>query len=199
MQKCALLVIIFIGLLMMIPLPPAGATCVPTGLNLGDRFQGCPSLQKIGTWNVLFPCSSSPAHDALIEINGTGQCGSGTVCCDTTPRTTECWPLFNAPVATDNKWRVVVNNRNANTSTTSCTGGCAAATTITCVTVWSQAFEVLHSGGCNHSGGGGGGCPDGQFPPECDPGQSIDFENCCCVAYDGGPCLSSPVLVDVFG
>jgi hypothetical protein len=127
---------------MMIPLPPAGATCVPTGLNLGDRFQGCPSLQKIGTWNVLFPCSSSPAHDALIEINGTGQCGSGTVCCDTTPRTTECWPLFNAPVATDNKWRVVVNNRNANTSTTSCTGGCAAATTITCVTVWSHATAV---------------------------------------------------------
>lgn len=65
--------------------------------------------------------------------------------------------------------------------------------------MWSQAFEVLHSGGCNHSGGGGGGCPDGQFPPECDPGQSIDFENCCCVAYDGGPCLSSPVLVDVLG
>lgn len=57
--------------------------------------------------------------------------------------------------------------------------------------------EFLKSHACPSSGGGG--CPDGEFPPECDPGQSIDFDNCCCVAYNGGPCLSSPVLVDVLG
>ena len=191
MQRYALWLLVLSSLLLIPPLP-AGATCVPTGLHIVDTPRGCPAVQKKGMWNVLFPCTASPMHDATIEILGTGACGDGNVCCDSKLRTTECWPLFNPPVATSGKWRVVVNNRSVNISSTSCLGGCASATTVSCVTTWSRAFEVLHEGGtnCNH-GGGEGNC---DFDLEFDGGGSTV---CDCNPYS--PDCVSPILIDVAG
>ena len=164
--------------------------CDPEGTNQGETFQGCPNLLKRASWTIVFP-------DAQFWVDpvGSGSCASGNVCCDQTARTTECWPEFNQPVTSPGKWSLLVTNKNAATTVTTCSNGCSNASVVSCVSAGSTTTRVEHT--CQSSGGGG--CPDGQIPPECDPGQGIDFENCCCVASAGGACLSSPVVIDVLG
>lgn len=164
--------------------------CMPEGINQWENYQPCPNLFKEASWTVVFPDGQY-----WVQPQGSGKCASGNVCCDQTSRTTECWPAFNQPSSSSGRWSLQVTNKNAVTTSTSCPTGCGNANVVSCVSTGSTTTVVTHT--CQSSGGGG--CPDGSIPPECDPGQSIDFENCCCVAYDGGPCLSSPVLIDVLG
>jgi hypothetical protein len=171
--------------------PTTSATgCTPDAFNQGETYTGCPNLLKSVNWTIVFPDGQY-----WVEPKGSGKCASGNVCCDQTLRTTECWPAFNQPTSSSGRWSQLVTNKNATTTATTCSFGCFNANVVSCVSTASTTTTVTHT--CQSSGGGG--CPDGQIPPECDPGQSIDFENCCCVAYDGGACLSSPILIDVLG
>ena len=165
--------------------------CDPDGINQGENYQGCPTIIKKANWTIVFPDGAQ----FWVEPTGSGSCASGNVCCDKTLRTTECWPEFNQPVTTSGKWSLLVTNKSATTTATTCPNGCFNANVVSCISTGNTTTKVEHT--CQSSGGGG--CPDGQIPPECDPGQGTDFENCCCVAYSGGPCLSSPVLIDVLG
>jgi hypothetical protein len=163
--------------------------CDPEGINQSETYQGCPNLLKKAKWTVVFPDAQF-----WVEPTGSGGCASGNVCCDETARTTECWPEFNPPVTSPGKWSLLVTNKSATTTATTCSNGCFNANVVSCVSSGNTTTKVEHT--CQSTGGG---CPDGQIPPECDPGQGIDFENCCCVAYSGGSCLSSPILVDILG
>lgn len=54
-------------------------------------------------------------------------------------------------------------------------------------------------GGCTlNCGGIPGGCGTSNFPPVCDPPDSLSFEWCCCMD-NAGNCTQSPILVDVLG
>lgn len=173
-----------VSLLLLKP-SPVGAGCLPNGTNQGEEYQPCVHLRKEANWFISWPCSSYPIHNSDIDLEGAGFCSSGTVCCDSTQRVTECWPLFNSPVTQNGLWRVTVNNRATNATQTQCNGGCSPASIISCVTVSSQNFEVVHDENCNHE------C----VLEMCEAGCAWDCDSGQCV---GSGC-ASPVLIDVAG
>ena len=166
--------------------------CTPEGINAGEEYEGCPNLQKTARWHIGWP----DGHSSEITLQGSGKCASGTICCDQTQRTTECWPLFGFPSMTSaGKWSVVVTNRVANTTTnSSCPGSCVTANVVSCASAGSTTFKAEHT--C--VSGGGAGCENGAQMPLCDPPDEADLFECCCVnSY--GQCTSSPILIDVAG
>ena len=163
--------------------------CTPEGTNGGEVYQGCPNLTKTAIWGIVWP----DGYSDQVTLFGSGQCGVGTVCCDATLRTTECWPLFDPPVeSSSGKWSVRVTNRKANSTITSCPGGCGAATVVSCATTGSTTFSSEHK--CST---GGAGCYNGQDMPFCESPEHADLEQCCC-ANSSGEC-NSPILIDVAG
>lgn len=149
------------------------ADCTPSGTHLRDTFQGCPLLRKEGTWHIDWP----DGHFTHIGLFGTGECRSGTVCCDSTPRTTECWPGFESPETTPaGRWSVNVTNNTASTTNTSCPGGCSTASVISCVSAGGHTFVAEHT--CSS---------DGDEPPP-DP-----------TACGPRGCDNSPIVIDVSG
>lgn len=179
------------------PLQLAEANCTPTGTNMGETFSGCPAIAKHATWEITWPDS----HFAPIQLNGHGVCASGNVCCDSTPRTTECWPVFHSPNTTaTGKWSVEIINKHANTTSTSCPGGCSNANIVSCIPEESTIFEVEHT--CN-SGGGAGECLG-------DGNSCFGNSECCSGFCNNGACGEpgmdpsnggggTPILVDVLG
>ena len=166
--------------------------CTPEGINASEVYQPCPNLLKTARWHIGWP----DGHSTETMIHGSGKCASGTVCCDQTQRTTECWPLFGFPSTTSaGKWSVVVTNRVANTTTnSSCPGSCVTANIVSCASAGSTTFKAEHT--CES--GGGAGCENGAQMPLCDPPDVADLWECCCVnSY--GQCTSSPILIDVAG
>jgi hypothetical protein len=156
--------------------------CTPVAFNNKEEYQGCPSLKKKATWSVVFPDAQY-----VVYPEGTGQCASGHPCCDATLRTTECWPAFNQPIATDRKWSVLVTNKIAQTTNQICSFGCPNEIKVSCVSNGSTTFKVEHTCG----GGDDSGC---DFNLEFDGGGS----NICECHPDSPDCVS-PVLIDVTG
>ena len=169
----------------------SATNCDPEGINQFETYIGCPNLLKKASWTIVFPDGQQYWANPI----GSGRCASGNVCCDQTPRTTECWPAFNQPVITSGKWSLLVTNKTTTITATSCPNGCATANVVSCTSVSSTTTVVEHT--CPNSGGGL--CANEQIPPACESGEAVDFENCCCVTYPGGPCTWSPILIDISG
>jgi hypothetical protein len=136
--------------------------CTPQSENLSETYTGCPFLHKQAFWGITWP----DQHYETAELNGSGLCGYGNVCCDQNTRTTECWPQFNAPFTSWGRWTVIVQNRTAQSGTMTCSGGCPNADTRTCHTSSTTTFSVYHvcEGECDWEaceGGGGAGCTGG--------------------------------------
>src|SRR5262249_41739872 len=68
----------------------------PNYTNVGESYLGCPLLHKEVTWTVSWPTTTDS-----MTIKGDGLCCSGNVCCDSTVRTSECWPAFYTPTASN--------------------------------------------------------------------------------------------------
>ena len=179
----------------------SGGDCTPTGTHLSDTFSGtCPDLEshditnigKQSHYNIDWP----DGHFDGLTATGSGQCAVHVPCgLFRQFGLTVCWPAFYQPQATTTGvFSIFVEHKVGQVEHHDCPD-IAPDTRVYCNISGQTTFEKPHT--CPSSGGGG--CPDGQIPPECDPGQGIDFENCCCVAYSGGPCLSSPILIDVLG
>jgi hypothetical protein len=119
----------------------ADGQCTPSGTDEYEDFTGCDNLQKNAHWHIEWP----DTFDYHLDIHGSGQCASGNVCCDTAPRTTECWPAFNQPITTTyGKWSLFVQSKKASTSLTSCSGGCLSAITVRCEWNGSFTFAISH-------------------------------------------------------
>jgi len=161
----------------------AAVECTPDGYDTKEEYVGCPNLNKKATWSVVFPDAQF-----IVYPEGTGQCASGHPCCDETPRTTECWPAFNQPVATYGKWSVLVTNKIAQTTTQTCSFGCSNEIKVSCISSSTTTFKVEHTCG---GGGDGGGC---DLNLEFDGGGSN-----ICECYPHSPDCVSPILVDVAG
>jgi hypothetical protein len=192
-KRCPLLIasclLITLGLLFSAARASTEGNCAPQGTNAGETVQGCPNLIKTAIWDIVWP----DGYSDQVTLFGSGQCGLGTVCCDATLRSTECWPLFDPPVeSSSGKWSVRVTNRKASSTVTSCPGGCGAATIISCQTTGSTTFSAEHP--CPSAGGS---CYNGQDMPFCQSPEHADLEQCCC-ATSGGEC-NSPILIDVAG
>ena len=179
----------------------SGTDCTPHGQWLADEVspqcnvgeQQTRALSKTGHWNITWP----DGHQELLQPTGSGECTYNWDCSLFAGfGATNCWPLFHQPVRTsEGGFDILVESQVTQPQIRSCPHGLTSQRSVFCNVSRRSVTTTAHT--CPNSGGGG--CPDGQIPPECDPGQSIDFENCCCVAYDGGPCVSSPILVDVLG
>lgn len=181
--------LITVGLLISATRASTEGNCTPEGVNAGEWYQGCPNLEKHARWHLSWP----DGVDSEITLHGFGKCRSGTVCCDITVRTTECWPLFHPPVEeTNGKWSVTVTNKTANSTTTSCPGSCLTANVVSCATAGTFIFSDEHK--CSS---GGGSCYNGQDMPFCESPEHVDLEQCCC-ANSSGQC-NSPILIDVAG
>lgn len=157
----------------------AAADCTPEGFNMNEEFVGCPNLNKKATWTVVFPGAQFTVHP-----QGTGKCAQGHPCCDKTLRTTECWPAFNQPVASNGKWSLLVTNKIAQTTTQSCSFGCFDEIKVSCVSSSSTTFKVEHACGL---------AMQQCLPTICGENeQQAAYPNCHCEAI-------SPVLIDVSG
>ena len=197
MNRSLSLLYALFALYMIYPLQLADANCTPTGTNMGETFIGCPALRKRAKWEITWPDS----HFALTELTGSGICTSGNVCCDSTPRTTQCWPSFGFPETTsEGKWSVKIANQHTLTTSTSCPGGCSTASIVSCIPERITEFTVEHT--CSSGGGGGSEC--------LSVGNSCsDHSQCCNGNCAGGVCEpaldptngggGTPILVDVLG
>jgi hypothetical protein len=163
--------------------------CTPKGTFVSQALNPCPNLTKRDEWHIEWP-DSSESH---VLPNGTGWCSTGEVCCDSTPRTKECWPDFGSPVETNSSWSVRVTNKTTATTNTTCPNGCANANVVSCVSAGATTFAALHTCRSEEEGGSGGseGC---ESDYEC---AFVGCLECNCVF---GMCSSaSPIVIDVSG
>src|SRR5262249_12623478 len=149
----------------------------PNYTNVGESYLGCPLLHKEVTWTVSWPTTTDS-----MTIKGDGLCCSGNVCCDSTVRTSECWPAFYTPTASNGTFSQVVGKYTCNTTATTCVGGCPTASVASCSEISRSTFSLSNS--CSTGGGGGGGGGSCCGNPELE----------CCLE-----CNCSPIIIDLTG
>lgn len=178
---------------------PPDADCMPQSTELtGSATGSCDfgdtnPLTKTTHWNLSWP----DGHFDGLSPSGNGQCTYRATCnpLETSHRS-ECWPEFHQPVKTAaGSFSILVVHKTTQRVRHDCAVPIFQWDQVFCNSNGQEIFSKDHSCPEEEADEGCGG----ELPPECDPGQGVDFENCCCVAYSGGPCLSSPVLVDVLG
>ena len=93
------------------------ADCRPSGNVLIETHVGCPLLHKDVNWSISWPDWFSQQK----MTSGGGACATGNVCCDSTPRSIECWPEFHPPTTTPTgSWRQRVVNKASVVTITAC-------------------------------------------------------------------------------
>ena len=194
-KTLSLLSLVFVFIALSVSVTTKGiafeGSCTPTGTLVTETYTPCLNITKNSEWHIDWPDS----YNSHIQLNGRGWCDSGNVCCDSTLRTTECWPDFDSPQATNNgKWSVRVTNKTTKSTNTTCPGGCANANVISCVSEGSTTFAALHSCGSFEDESGGGASEGCQSDFQC---ALIGCMECNCVF---GMCSSaSPIVIDVSG
>ena len=125
-----------------------------------------------------------------VQTYGWGQCNSPSIA----GSQVKCYPDFNAPNAAAAcnpsacncvRWTQFIQGKMANCGLFSCSCQNSG--------VHNQFYleETCFDETC--------GCPPGQEMPVCESPSRPYLGGCCCVAYEGGPCLESPVLIDISG
>lgn len=124
-----------------------------------------------------------------VDTFGLGNCASPSI-----GSQVKCYPDFNTPnpSAACNpsacncvRWSQFIQGKVANCGVFSCS----------CQNSVSHNQFYLEETCFNESCG----CPPGQEMPVCESPNRPYLDGCCCVAYEGGPCLESPILIDVAG
>ena len=163
---------------------------------------GALSFTKTCTGRISWPDTYSESKLA----SGLGSCSTGNVCCDSTPRTTECWPGFAQPTTNPSgTWQQIISNKASVLTITSCPGGCSSAQIGSCMTISTTLIQTSHF--CSIAGGGGGGgeCYGGD---NCGLGKTkpVNFSRSRMAAHAGKPlpeipscCQVSPILIDILG
>ena len=156
-----------------------GAGCRPNGNVLIETYVGCPLLHKDVTWVIWWPDWYSQQKLA----SGGGACATGNVCCDSSPRSIECWPAFHPATTTwtasTGTWRQQVDNMAAVITTTACSGGCPSANLLSCRKVSEELFEVSRT--CDYISGG---CTTPMYSGGCPPGTVPNGSGLCCSGQD---------------
>lgn len=125
-----------------------------------------------------------------LQTYGFGQCKSPSI----SGSQVKCYPAFNSPNTTAEctpsacncvRWSQFIQGKQANCGFFSCS--CENSVSFNQFYLEETCFNET----C--------GCPPGQEMPVCESPNRPYLDGCCCVAYEGGPCLESPILVDVLG
>ena len=174
---------------------------------------GCPSntsstpgvLSKTVRWTIFW---LDEVQGRPVDITDYGEAGPDGIFFSCT----KCWPEFHTPFWEDDGTTAYWFLKTYKGKYRSDVDECMAATeptsdhrqghTCRCGEGWSGEWPDCSEGGggtgCTTACGGmEGGCGN-NFPPVCDPPDSLSFEWCCCMDA-GGNCTQSPILVDVLG
>jgi hypothetical protein len=125
-----------------------------------------------------------------VQTYGLGQCKSPSV----SGSQVKCYPDFNTPNATAAcnpsacncvRWSQFIQGKQANCGFLSC--NCENSVSHEQFYLEETCFDET----C--------GCPPGKEMPVCESPNRPYLDGCCCVAYEGGPCVDSPILIDVWG
>lgn len=162
--------------------------CSVTDVSLvNTELDDCVESSKTGIWKkTTTRVTFSDGDFDNLEAIGIGTCGSPSV----SGSWTKCYPTFNAP------HEIACSSPKCNctreTQTIVYKGANCGLFSCSCISTAMGSYDLEEE--CFNET-----CPTCENPPSCDTGQSVNLQSCCCAAYPGGPCLESPILVDVSG